>query len=336
LDLLAAVLEQAGVAILASDAMGDVVVYNAAARALFGDRPLQPLFATLRHDAIVESECGRVLVKIQPLVDAANHQIGTMATCTPVGEESKDGHKRLELLLESTGEGIYSVDMEGRCTYANGSAAAMLGFAREELLGVRVHALIHHTTPDGRPHAVEQCPIYRAFREGVACRVDDENFFRSDGSSFPVEYSSYPILDEGLVRGAVITFSDITARRRTEAALRASEAKYRSLFHTVSEGVYQTSSNGELLAANRALVEMLGYGSEDEMRAQDVADLYENPDDRKRLTAQLERDGHLINVELLLKRKDGRIIRVVENARAIQDDRKRLVYYEGTLKLVAR
>jgi PAS domain S-box-containing protein len=146
-----------------------------------------------------------------------------------------------------------------------------------------------------------------------------------------VEYSSYPIRDEGVVCGAVVTFSDVTARRRTEAALRASEAKYRSLFQTVSEGVYQTSSNGELLAANRALIEMLGYGSEDELRAQDVTDLYVNPHDRKRLTAQLERDGQLVGAELLLKRKDGRVIRVIENARAIQDERKRLIYYEGTL-----
>jgi len=216
----------------------------------------------------------------------------------------------------------------------NGSAAAMLGFAREDLRNAHMHDLVHHTKSDGQPYPAENCPIYRAFREGVGCRIDDESFFRSDGSSFPVEYSSYPILDRGAVRGAVVTFSDVTARRRTEAALRASEAKYRSLFQTVSEGVYQTSSNGELLAANRALIEMLGYSSEHELRAQDVKDLYVNPQDRARLTEQLERDGQLVGAELLLKRKDGRVIRVIEHARAIQDERKRLVYYEGTLSLM--
>ena len=334
LDFLAAVLERVGVAILACDADGTIVVSNAAARALFGEDPLpshHPLFRALQEGPLREVDAATGLpVTAEPLFDSNRTKMGAVAYCEQPGE-ANEARKRLELLLESTGEGIYGLDLEGKCTFVNGSAAAMLGFSREDLRDARLHDLIHHTRSDGRPYPAEDCPIYRAFLEGIGCRVDDESFFRSDGSSFPVEFSSYPIRDKGVVCGAVVTFSDVTARRRTEAALRASEAKYRSLFQTVSEGVYQTSSNGELLAANRALIEMLGYGSEDELRAKDVTDLYENPDDRKRLTAQLERDGQLVGAELLLKRKDGRVIRVIENSRAIQDERKRLVYYEGTL-----
>ena len=339
LDLIRAVLERAGAAILACDAQGEIVVRNAAARALFPAEPLaesHPLFRALREGPIsnVELETangGSVLVSAEPLFDGHNSVIGAVAICAP--RAADEARKRLELLLESTGEGIYGIDMEGKCTFVNGSAAAMFGCARRDLIGIHMHDVVHHTKPDGRPYPVEDCPIYRAFRDGVGCRVDDENLFRADGSSFPAEYSSYPVMDAGVVRGAVITFNDITARKRIEAALRASEFKYRTLFETVSEGVYQTSAAGELLAANHALVEMLGYGSEDELRAQDVNDLYVNPADRKRLTALLERDGWLVEAELLLKRKDGRIIRVIENARAIQDERKRLVYFEGTLKL---
>ena len=336
MDFLAAVLERVGAAIVACDAEGTIVVSNAAARALFGEAKLpnhHPLFRALREGPLQEIDAAAgVLVTAEPLFDTNQKKVGAVAYCEQ-RKEAGEARKRLELLLESTGEGIYGLDLEGKCIFVNGSAAATLGFSREDLRNARMHALMHHTKSDGRLYPEGDCPIYRAFREGIGCRVDDESFFRSDGSSFPVEYSSYPIRDKGVVCGAVVTFSDVTARRRTEAALRASEAKYRSLFQTVSEGVYQTSSNGELLAANRALIEMLGYGSEDELRAQDVTDLYVNPDDRKHLTAQLEREGQLVNAELLLKRKDGRVIRVIENARAIQDERKRLVYYEGTLTL---
>jgi PAS domain S-box-containing protein len=327
-------LEHVCAAIVACDAEGNIVVLNAAARALFGENALpshHPLFRSLREGPLQEVEPATgLLVSAEPLFDGSRKLLGAVAYFEQRKEDG-EARKRLELLLESTGEGIYGLDLEGKCIFVNGSGAAMLGYTREQLRNAPLHDLMHHTRSDGRPYPAEDCPIYRAFREGVGCRVDDESFFRSDGSSFPVEYSSYPIVDEGVVRGAVVTFSDVTARRRSEAAMRASEAKYRSLFQTVSEGVYQTSSNGELLAVNRALIEMLGYSSEDELRAQDVKDLYVNPDDRKRLTAQLERDGQLVGAELLLKRKDGRVIRVIENARAIQDERKRLVYYEGTL-----
>jgi PAS domain S-box-containing protein len=330
--------ERVGVAIVACDAEGNIVVSNAAARAQFGEEPLprdHPLFRALREGRLQEVDRATGgMVTAEPLFDSLHKKIGAVAYCERIQHrDDLETHQRLELLLESTGEGVYGIDLEGKCTFVNGSAAAMLGFAREDLRNAHMHDLVHHTRSNGQPYRAENCPIYRAFREGIGCRVDDESFFRSDGSSFPVEYSSYPILDRGAVRGAVVTFSDVTARRRTEAALLASEAKYRSLFQTVSEGVYQTSSNGELLAANRALIEMLGYSSELELRAQDVKDLYVNPEDRTQLIAQLERDGQLVGAELLLKRKDGRVIRVIEHARAIQDERKRLVYYEGTLTL---
>ena len=236
-------------------------------------------------------------------------------------------------MLESTGEGVYEVDLEGRCTFVNGSAAALLGYRREDLLGKQMHELIHHTDSQGQPLTLADCAIQRVLRDGRGCRIDDENFFRPDGSSFPVDYSSYPILEAGAVRGAVVTFVDVSARRRIEAALRESEAKYRTLFETVSEGIYQTSPSGELLGANRALVEMLAYDSENELRALDVSDLYVNPDERGRLTARLEQEGRLVDVELFLKRKDGGIIRVIENARTVLDERKRVIYYEGTLSL---
>ena len=126
---------------------------------------------------------------------------------------------RLNLLLESTGEGIFGIDMAGDCTFANRAAAAMLGWSTEQVLGRNMHALIHHTHPDGRHYPECECPIFNAFRRGLPCRIDDEVLWRADGSAFPAEYSSYPIVENGAVRGAVVTFVDITERKQAQALL---------------------------------------------------------------------------------------------------------------------
>jgi len=109
-------------------------------------------------------------------------------------------------------------------------------------------------------------------------------------------------------------------RKKTEEDLRFSEAKFRGLFENVFDGIYQTTPDGKIISANPALVQMLGYDSEAELLAIDIAhDLYANPEDRGILAQRLEKKGELRNVELVLKRKDGDHIIVLENARAVRD-----------------
>lgn len=129
---------------------------------------------------------------------------------------------RLTLLLESTGEGIYGIDLQGDCIFINRAGAAMLGWRPDELLHRNMHALVHHSRADGDHYPEAACPIFNAFRQGLPCRVDTEVFWKRDGTAFPAEYSSYPIVDAGEVRGAVVTFLDITERRRAQAALQES------------------------------------------------------------------------------------------------------------------
>jgi PAS domain S-box-containing protein len=126
----------------------------------------------------------------------------------------------IHLLLESTDEGIYGVDTQGRCTFINRSALEQLGYARNEVLGKNTHDLIHHTRSDGTPCQREQCCVIRSLRTGIGCRDSDDVFWRKGGTSFPVEYSSYPIMVDDEVRGAVITFVNIAERKRSEAEVR--------------------------------------------------------------------------------------------------------------------
>ena len=123
------------------------------------------------------------------------------------------------LLLDSTGEGIFGVDLAGRCTFVNRAAAQMLGWRTDQVLGRNMHALIHHTRPDGTPYAECDCPIFNAFRRGEPCRIDDDLLWRADGSGFPAEYSSYPVIEAGEVRGAVVTFVDVSERKAAQAQL---------------------------------------------------------------------------------------------------------------------
>ncbi|WP_041603404.1 hybrid sensor histidine kinase/response regulator [Thioflavicoccus mobilis] len=137
-------------------------------------------------------------------------------------ESLRESEARSRLLLESTGEGIYGVDAQGVCIFCNPAAARMLGYRTPgELVGRHMHETVHHAHADGRPYPAARCKANRTYRDGIPARVDDEVFWRADGTAFPVEYHSNPIHRDGRLVGAVVTFSDISARKAAEAALRA-------------------------------------------------------------------------------------------------------------------
>lgn len=133
--------------------------------------------------------------------------------------------RQLEMLLESAGEGIYGIDLRGRCIFINGAGAAMLGYTPDEVVGRNMHYLIHHSHADRSLMPVHDCRIFKAFRDGRGERVDDEVLWRRDGSCFDAQYASYPIRNDREVVGAVVTFSDISARKRIERELQGTRAQ---------------------------------------------------------------------------------------------------------------
>ena len=138
-------------------------------------------------------------------------------------------------LVDSTSEGIVTVDLQGRCTFVNASAGRMLGYDPEAISGANLHALVHHNSPDGSPHQEEACPLHRAFRTGEDYRVVEEVFWRKDGSSFPVECTSRPLVEEGEVTGTVVTFFDLTERKRAGEALRASNRRAENILESITD-----------------------------------------------------------------------------------------------------
>lgn len=159
-------------------------------------------------------------VYITPVRDARDELIafvGVQNDVTQRIEASKKVEERertIRLLLDSTAEGIYGVDLEGNCTFCNQSAVGLLGYdSVDQLIGRDMHELIHHQHADGTEYPRDECPIYLAFNNGKPQHCEDDVFWRADGSSFPVEYWSHPIMDGEQCMGAVLTFVDTTQRR---------------------------------------------------------------------------------------------------------------------------
>ncbi|WOB07973.1 PAS domain-containing sensor histidine kinase [Piscinibacter gummiphilus] len=214
--------------------------------------------------------------------------------------------ERLQLLLESTGEGIFGIDMDGRCTFVNRAAAEMLGYRTEQVHGRNMHELIHHTHADGRHYPECDCPIFNAFRRGLPCRIDSEVLWRADGSAFSAEYSSHPVIDGGVVQGAVVTIVDITERKRAEVELRQAheelerrvEERTHALTHALGQlrelsAYLETVREEERTRIAREIHDELG--SLLVALKMDVNWLHKRVDDRPPLAAKCEGMGTLID-----------------------------------------
>lgn len=137
----------------------------------------------------------------------------------PVSFSSIGDNRLAHTLLESTGEGLYALDLEGRCTFINSAALEMLGYTTSEVLGRNMHELVHHTRADGSPYPERECPLFKALAEATPVRLADEVLWRKDGRLLNVQYSSFPVLHEGAVIGAVVVFRDVTAMQLAQRAL---------------------------------------------------------------------------------------------------------------------
>jgi PAS domain S-box-containing protein len=154
---------------------------------------------------------------------------GRVAERTKTLEQSelalRESSETVRLLLDSTVEAIYGIDMQGNCTLCNRACVNLLGYRdAADLLGRNMHEVMHYMREDGTPYPVEECHIFQAFRQGEGSHVVDEVVWRSDGTNFPTEYWSYPIFRSDEIIGAVVTFLDITERRQADVAVMAAKA----------------------------------------------------------------------------------------------------------------
>jgi PAS domain S-box-containing protein len=135
-------------------------------------------------------------------------------------EALHESEGRIRLLLDSTAEAIYGIDREGKCTFCNPATLRLLGYEKiDALLGRQMHEVMHHSHADGTPYPIKECNIAASLDLGEGIHSDQEVFWRANGTNFPAEYWAYPIRKEGEIVGAVVTFLDITVRKRAQGAL---------------------------------------------------------------------------------------------------------------------
>jgi diguanylate cyclase (GGDEF)-like protein/PAS domain S-box-containing protein len=155
-----------------------------------------------------------------------------------------------EGIISAAGEGIFRNDLEGRVTYANPAAAAMLGYSVEEMLGQRSHQLFHHTRANGATYPAAECPAGKSLTEGATRRITDELFWRKDGSSLAVDYTSTPIRESGRIVGVVTVFDDVTHQRQMKDQLRH-QADHDSLTGLFNRRRFEQEVSSQLEYAQR-------------------------------------------------------------------------------------
>jgi PAS domain S-box-containing protein len=234
------------------------------------------------------------------------------ATRIDLDNQLQAAARQSSVLLEATGEGMYGVDTEGRCTFVNRAALEVLGYRAVELVGHDVHQLLHHSRADGSAYPLAECPIKQVINFGRSTRHDREVLWTRRGRPIAVDYSASPILIDGDVRGVVVCFRDIRKRLETEEALRVSESSFRHLFtgSPVPMWIWDQETF-RFVEVNRAAVSTYGYSSRefarmtmaDICRPEDLPELMERMNDGEHLRMsgpwrQLKKDGSVIEVEL--------------------------------------
>ncbi len=207
---------------------------------------------------------------LNPIVDADGTVAGLLnisfeSTETVMAERRLQGSEAyLRLVLDNSVGGLYGVGTDGVTTFCNDVFLRMLGFAHaRDAIGRSLHEMIHHTRPDGTPYDKRLSPVTIAAQTGQPAHVDNEVFYRLDGTAFPVEYWVRPIVRDGTLQGAVCTFIDISARKQAEQALRESESRFRLIADSAPVPMWVTRLNRKRAFVNQAYMDFLGLTYEE-------------------------------------------------------------------------
>ncbi len=173
--------------------------------------------------------------------------------------ELSSSEEKSRLLLESVGEGIFGVDLDGKVTFINPAANRLLGYGPEELISEEIHEKIHHSYADGSPYPKSECPMYLTRVDGTNHYIADEVLWRKDGTSFPVAYSSTPIKKDEQIVGVVVTFMDITEQKRAEEVIKEKETQLSTAVNSMINGIFMIDKDLNFLVTNKQFHELYDF-----------------------------------------------------------------------------
>ena len=219
-------------------------------------------------------------------------------------------------------------DSEGTITAVNNAYCRLVGLKSEELIG-RPFSIVYGGS-------VDPSKMLESYRTRFAEKAIQPEMNRKvtlvDGQNIYAETTNSYVRGSNGETFVLSIIRDITDRKRAEEALKESERHYHEFFSNAVQGIFQSSVDGRLLAANASLLTLLGYDSFDELASHNLADLYASPSERVALSIHLTEKGSCSNIELNLKRKDGTAITVLEHSRAVKDAHGDVVMFEGVLE----
>jgi two-component system, cell cycle sensor histidine kinase and response regulator CckA len=228
--------------------------------------------------AFADGSSREILGNAVPLLDESGKVRGAVSAYIDITERKRaeqalrESEEKFRLLLNSTAEAIYGIDLQGDCTICNPACLRLLGYqAPEDLLGKNMHEVMHHSHADGTPYCQQECQIYVSFRQGKPSHVTDEVLWRADGTSFPAEYWSYPMHKGDEIVGSVVTFVDISDRQQAEQALRESKERFRQVVEGAPVGIF-IQTDGLFRYLNPAALTMFGAETADQIVGQAVSE----------------------------------------------------------------
>lgn len=234
-------------------------------------------------------------------------------------------NNKFELLLQSTFEGLYGINLEGECIFMNNAAAIMLGYEARDCIGKNMHDLIHHTKRDGSPYPAEECPLFAANINAVRTTVTDEVFWKSDGSPLEISYSTNPIQEGDGFKGSVVTFMDISLSKKSAEELKKSKESLQKILDQSVDIICTINGEGKFEQVSAASTKIWGYTPE-ELTGRLYIELV-HPQDvelTNRIAAEIVSGMDITNFENRYIRKDGSIVPIIWSAR--WDDDSRLMY----------
>jgi PAS domain S-box-containing protein len=270
--------------------------------------------------------------KMRPIKDQNGHVIQLFGTVQDITKEKQIEDKlrkseaRFRSLFEQAAVGVTQVEsLSGRYEMINQKFCDLLGYTEEEIQHLTFQDITH---PDD--HAADQYFMAELIAGRIREYSLEKRIIRKDSSLAWINVTVSPMWAPGEQPGYHIAIvRDITQRKQAEQKLIESEAKYRTLFENIPDGVYRSTPDGKILEANPALVHLFGYDTEAELKKLDIADFYVDPNDRLSFIKQVQQNHEVQNMEIRSKHKDGHQIMVLNNARFI--DNQGDPFFEGTL-----
>jgi PAS domain S-box-containing protein len=290
----------------------------------------------IEHFETVRQRKDGSLINVSLTISPIKNELGEVIGASKIARDitrSKEAQEQLRRALEfdqtvmlSMGEGLYTVDSEGRATFMNPAAERMLGWINDEILGRRIHDVIHHTRPDGTPFPAEECAGLQVLREGKTVSEHQDSFIRKDGTFFDVVYSSSPLRSEDRISGIVVVFRDITERKRAEEEIRFQA----HLLDAVDQAVIATNLDGTVIFWNSFAEKLYGWPATEALGS-NVLDVTLSPALREKAGEILERlkAGESWAGEFEMQRRDGTFFPAQVNDSPILNDKSELIGIVG-------